>query len=749
VKGKLTKRAAKRTSKTNFANAVVSDQGPTNPKFGNVKPSTRTPPTSGMTGPTPKAKSGARGTRPSGDGSDYFRAERLPAAVMPTEPDMTMTPERVQLSVRMRFNPIKGLTFPKLVAALDAWDLGFFRQAGVMWDKMEKRDYQLKVVAPKRKKSVARHGYDILTVEQCPPGLEGLANQQREFLKNFFDNISVTTAMEPDETGGLALLIRQMADAIGKRYAVHEIVWQPQPDGNLTAKFIFCPIWWFEGTRGKLRFLESEFQVYGKEMLPGEWLVTVHDGLMEACSIVYLFKHLPIKSWLSYLDKFGMPGLHGKTDAAKGSKEWEDLKSALVDFSEEFTAVTGTGAEINLVEAKGGAGSADSGYAALVEKMDRALTQLWRGADLGTNSSANANGASLQGDETEILETDDARVFGETLTAQVCRHALAWKFGHDAPQLAYITLRIRPQQDIAEDVLVDKFLMGAGAPLGVKATLERYNRPVPGPDDELLELPQQNSTGDNGGNGDKTEMANDDEGQWVTINGAHILIKDGVITKGPDRMVGSTVAEAGEYYHATSAKAAAGILKTGIKPTDKTLGFKAAFVGKNKDLAFAYGAGAAARDDDNEVAVLVVKDASKAGMFTPKGAKGLAYKPGTIKPEHFDRVEYYRKDAGKNEAPLRVVHLNKSEISNEASSSKSKQLLIEALLSEYDGINKRMLAVANITDAELQRSKLAVLLADLEEFEKNLAHDPAVANAIYKILAANVANGIADTNSTK
>ncbi len=197
-----------------------------------------------------------------------------------------------------------------------------------------------------------------------------------------------------------------MMDAVGKFYSVHEIVWQPDFDkrGNLTAKFIHCPIWWFEGTRGKLRFLPSEFQIYGNEMLPGEWLVTCGDGIMEASSILYLFKYLPLKSWLAFLDKFGMPGIHGKTDATKGSKEWNDFVEPVQEFGEEWATVTNRNGEITLIEA---AKYHDGGYDKIIEKMDRAVTQLWRGGDLGTTSSRNGTGASLQGSESEILENGD------------------------------------------------------------------------------------------------------------------------------------------------------------------------------------------------------------------------------------------------------------------------------------------------------------------------------------------------------
>lgn len=462
-----------------FVNALAqaSDLGPTNPKLGNRARPDRSP-------APPTSQSG----KPNGgDDQDYFRRERNAPGQYKDQPDASVTPARVQLSVRMRNNPIKGLTFDRLVSYLDQWRLGFFRQTGMMWDTMERRDYQLQIVRPKRLKAVARHGYDVLTVELKDESLKALAEAQKEFLKSFYDTVTVTTALNPDEEGDCSLLVRQMMDAVGKFYAVHEIVWQPQPDGNLTAKFIACPIWWFEGTRGKLRFLPSEFQIYGNEMLPGEWVVTCGDGLMEACSVIYLLKFTPLKSWIAFLDKFGMPGIHGKTDAQKGSKEWNDFIEAVQEFGEEWATVTNRTAEISLVEAAKASG--DGGYDKIIELMDKKLTQLWRGGDLGTSGAKDAVGASLQGDESEILETDDARMIESTLALKVSRFALAWKFGPEAPQLAYLKLRTTPRQNIADDLQVDQFLAQFDGLLGKQSTLERYSRPMPKDDEEMLTKP--------------------------------------------------------------------------------------------------------------------------------------------------------------------------------------------------------------------------------------------------------------------
>ncbi|HEY1663754.1 MAG TPA: DUF935 family protein [Verrucomicrobiae bacterium] len=488
-----------RPEQRQFLNALYSDGGATNPKLANR----------------------GKGHLSSGDETDYFRAPRNQRGIYQREPEESITPARVTLSVRMRTNPIRGLTFERFVTYLDQWRLGFFRMAGMAWDTMERRDYQLQIVRPKRMKSAARHGYDVIIRDDVTEAQMELAQRQKEFLNQFYGNLTATNAINPDEEGGFALLVRQMMDAVGKYYAVHEIIWVPMPgraqspppaandeagmkEGSgrrgtppsgmgLTAKFIFCPIWWFEGTRGKLRFLPSEFQIYGNEMLPGEWLVTCGEGVMESCSVLYLMKTMLLKSNLAFLDKFGQPGIHGETDAPKGSVEWNNFVEAVHEFGEEWATVTNRGAKINLIET---AAHGDAGYQALLEVFDRAITQLWRGSDLGTKSSQHAAGASLQEDESEILETDDCKMIEETLDVKVTRFALAWKFGEDAPQLAYVKLRTTPRRDVQTDIAVDTFLAGftdknGKGLLGVANTLERYARPMPGPEENIL-LTKQN-----------------------------------------------------------------------------------------------------------------------------------------------------------------------------------------------------------------------------------------------------------------
>src|SRR4051812_34799894 len=66
-----------------------------------------------------------------------------------------ISPDRVILSIRQRFNPTKGITADALSNADDEFDRGNLRNAALMWEVIEDRDDLVKAVAGKRKKNIA------------------------------------------------------------------------------------------------------------------------------------------------------------------------------------------------------------------------------------------------------------------------------------------------------------------------------------------------------------------------------------------------------------------------------------------------------------------------------------------------------------------------------------------------------------------------------------------------------------------
>ncbi|MCX6954327.1 MAG: DUF935 family protein, partial [Verrucomicrobia bacterium] len=364
----------------------------------------------------------------------------------------------------------RGLTPDALAQDLEHFSLGYLRSAVLRWQRIRERDDTIKSVAEKRELDAALLDWSVLPLDASP---EAAAHQAA--LEEFYHGLTATHALDQNQRGGVATLVRQMMRAVGDKYAVHEIVWQPGATAGLTAEFRYCPLQFFENTTGRLRFLAQDNVYPGEDLAPGGWMVTVGAGLFEATSVAYLFKNLPLRSWLTYCDKFGLPGLHGETTAAFGSEEWNRFRDALATFSQDWALLTSAGAKITPLEVNA---SGTVPHKDLIDRMDRAITRLWRGADLGTMSHAqSAVGSQPQESETEILAAADALLISETLQHYVDAWVIRYRFG-TTPR-AYFKLQPRTKTNWDQELRIDDALIRWGIPRAQSELLARYGRPAP------------------------------------------------------------------------------------------------------------------------------------------------------------------------------------------------------------------------------------------------------------------------------
>lgn len=393
---------------------------------------------------------------------------------------------RIRFELLSRFNPLRGMTPQKAVRLLEEFDRGILREAAWAFEKIESHDDMAKTVASKRKKAPSRQPWFIAAAEGWEDrGNEKALNEQTEFLQHLFNTVRCTHALDRNQQGGLRLAINQMCDAIGKKYAVHELDWRPQRDGNLEVGMSFTPLWFFENTTGLLRFLPRGQSQSGEDLDPLGWMVTVGDGLMVATTVAYLYKTLPLKDWLTYSERCGMPFPTMATDAQYGTAEWDDAVAALNAIAAEFGAVHSRDAELKIHDLKG---SGELPYPRLIERMDRAIAMLWRGSDLSTMSGRDQMGASLQQDESDILVEDDVEMINETLHHQITLPALRWRFGRDVQILCRFELHSPDRLD--EKAEQEKLHRAAdyGVKIPVNDYKERLSIPMAEGDEEALVL---------------------------------------------------------------------------------------------------------------------------------------------------------------------------------------------------------------------------------------------------------------------
>jgi phage gp29-like protein len=365
-----------------------------------------------------------------------------------------VTADRVRIEKQTRFNPLVNWTPDVLTQQLSAWARGEIRALAWIMQWLEDHDDTISAVAPKAKAAVSRNGFDVILDDEIAPEQKGLAEDQRGVLQEFYSSIEVGHAIDLDTRGGFRLLANQVMDGYGKGWSTHHLVWKPSAK-SLGLEAVQVPLWFWEATEGKLRFLESYSSVRGvdREQLggPSAWMVSRGRGVMLACAIASMFKRIPLQDWLTYCDRHGMPAFLGKTNAAPNSTPWQQLFSAVSNMGSEYGAVVSGSDTIDVLDltSKG-----DLPYEKLIDRMDRACVMLWRGGDLSTMSRSNGVGANPQQEESDDLDADNAMWVGETIDRQLSRRVLDWHFGPGTPQLATLKLRTKTRDNVDQDLKI-------------------------------------------------------------------------------------------------------------------------------------------------------------------------------------------------------------------------------------------------------------------------------------------------------
>lgn len=402
-------------------------------------------------------------------------------------PSQIFTPEMVLSYRRMRAARIR-LTPEILAHQLEQFEGGRLREFALTADWITRRDDRVSVAWPKRCKAVSRRAYSVQINDGLPDGLKKRAKEHQAALKYAYDNCTAAHALDLDQQGGFRLLARQMMEAVGVHYAVHELVWQPRivdgrPRMTFTARFV--PLWFFESTTGRLRFLRNYFGWDGEDMVADEWLVTIGENLMEPLAIAAAFKRMTLIDWLAYSEKFGMPGLLGKTGAQKDSPGWLAMREAVEKFAQDWGAVCSKDESIDLVEAKGGGSNLP--YPPLVDRMDRAIVSICRGGDLSTMSQqGDSSGSNRQQEETEVLEEDDAAMITETLQ-KISRFIIRELF--DEEPLAYLSIDVPRTKDTQDTLKKVDGLMRYGVPVASDWLRSELGVPAPAENANLLLAP--------------------------------------------------------------------------------------------------------------------------------------------------------------------------------------------------------------------------------------------------------------------
>ncbi len=371
-----------------------------------------------------------------------------------------------------RGDPLRFLDPDRLARAIRAFRAGYLREMADIIEQLEERDDTARSASRKAFAAASRCPHRVLIREGEERNPRAKLHQ--DTLTRFWATVEVRDAFARNSRGGIRALKRGMATALSRYWSVHEVTWTPLSTGELRATFWRMPLSRFECRTGALRYLEGDGSIDGRPLEPGGWLIAQGDGVGVAAAVAATSKRLSLQDWLLYSERCGQPGVHARTDAAPGTPEWDSLLLDLNGLTRDWKLLTDKGVELTPVQL-GTAGTLP--YPELIARMDRAIAALYRGADLSTVSGGEGGdvGASLQGDEIVILDSDTCEMISEALRRQVEPFVIRWAHGDDEP-LAGISVSLPERPFTALDLQADETLLRLGARLSKRQALQRYGR---------------------------------------------------------------------------------------------------------------------------------------------------------------------------------------------------------------------------------------------------------------------------------
>lgn len=390
---------------------------------------------------------------------------------------------RIRDEARLRYNPLQNLTPQKITSAMDSFNCGYLSEAARIYDAIRRRDGVVQACVQKRKRATSRLEWTIVEMGND----EAASKEHAAFLEDFYNNIKVTSAADANKRGSMSMLIDNILSALENKYAVSEIIWDTSRAPNLSAEVRHVPLWFFENTQGYLRFKRNSTDTEGVELEPNGWMVSVSDSpLMEATAVCYIIKRFAQGDWAVCSQRFGMPTPVYNANADRGTPEFESAVESIAGLMNGYGMVCARGEVFDLKLPNG----TSEPFKTLSEAMDRYIALIWRGSDLSTLSADNAAGASLQAEESEILEDADCALVEETLAHYLTLPALEWKFGKGVKPAAYLQLTRKNRKDKLNQIAVYKGAAELGCPVAKRDVYEALELREPEAGEDTVELQQ-------------------------------------------------------------------------------------------------------------------------------------------------------------------------------------------------------------------------------------------------------------------
>jgi phage gp29-like protein len=401
------------------------------------------------------------------------------------------------------------LTPERLARVFRLADLGDLRQLQEVFNGVEEDPHVASCLGKRKRRMLSRPLEITAAVED-----DDKAQQAAELCR------AVVEGDQGEEgISGWRKALWVLADAIGRGFALTQIVWDTHTPGFVTVgdskRMLLarprelrrwpqrdCSIGDPENeetSSDEVRILTRADQTRGEALAPNGWVLHIskarEDGLAKAALLRagawwWLFKHYGIRDWTIHSERYGMPTRVGTYPPNANDDERQAVLDAVITIGKDAGVAIPEGAKIELLETtlKG-----ESPYPKLIEICNFELSKLILGGTLTTESGD--KGARALGEVHERTEGDiaeqDGKALAETIQQQLLRPIVEINLGagYPVPRVAFVSTE---QDALKERAERDKILaVDIKLPMTKAYFYEQYGVTAPEEGDELVNEPAE------------------------------------------------------------------------------------------------------------------------------------------------------------------------------------------------------------------------------------------------------------------
>lgn len=375
-----------------------------------------------------------------------------------------------------------GLTPQRLASILRAAAEGSANDYLTLAEEMEERDLHYASVLGTRKLAVAGLSVRVEAASDDPEDV-----RRADQLKELVDS---------PEFGEVQA---DLTDAMGKGYAVSEIIWDRS--GKTWNPERFEPrdqrFFQFDRETGReLRLLDEADPINGIALAPYKFIVhlprirsglPIRGGLARLAAVGYMCKAWTWKDWMGFVDIFGMPMRVGRYGAGASKEDISTLMSAVANLGSDAAAVIPDSMRIDFTQAANVAGAGDF-FKGLAEWWDKQVSKAVVGQTMSTDDGSSQAQATIHNEVRIDLLQADAKAESNTLNRYFVR---PWCDLNFAPGRPYPRLIIDVPEPENTKILIEalKTLVPLGLKVEQSVIRDKLNIPAPADGAELLGVP--------------------------------------------------------------------------------------------------------------------------------------------------------------------------------------------------------------------------------------------------------------------